>query len=442
MAGAVLASQVLLLTLVQANFKAIIEFNLQSTHRQDAVRALRTIEDAVQRNLPLADVDLPVGVHIHPVDQEVESLPSSPSDRALTALLRERARLDQGTQLSVRFVSFQEFLERELPAEGLSSSAPLPIGLIYCVLEVEPGTRTAFSVQSTPRIFPSSPVLLTFLILSVLFVAAVAFLIALRLAQPLRALADAAQRLTDDQHHAALRVFGPADVRRVQVAFNAMGARLQGIVSSQQALLAAIGHDLRTPLTALKVRAELLADAGERERITRALDELERLTEAALKAAAGASAGEPFQRVDLAGLVSAVCDDLADLGMAVTFEYPPVSPIVTGWPDELARAVRNIVENAVRYGGGADVRLTGDSDVARIVIADSGPGIPEADLERVFEPLVRLEGSRNLKTGGHGLGLHIARNTILSHRGTVHLRNRAGGGLEATISLPREAGRD
>jgi signal transduction histidine kinase len=165
------------------------------------------------------------------------------------------------------------------------------------------------------------------------------------------------------------------------------------------------------------------------------LEEMERLTEATLAAARGGESGEPARPVDLPSLIEAVCDDLADTGSAVSFASLPAAR-VDGRASELRRALRNLVENAVRYGKRAAVSMTVVGGVAAIHVDDDGPGIADDKLTHVLKPFVRLEESRSVETGGHGLGLTIARAIAERHAGELVLSNRAEGGLRATLRLP------
>lgn len=256
--------------------------------------------------------------------------------------------------------------------------------------------------------------------------------------RPLRKMAASADILASDLSFSPIDERGPSDVRLTLQRFNRMGQRLEKTVESQRQLLAAIGHDLRTPITSLRLKIEMLSDPAEQERLLRAVTELERITEAALMAAAaGRSTGKP-ERLDIVSLVESLHEDLAELNQPVDFRVPDEMPIVRGNSDELIRALRNILENAVRYGHRASTSLEAGPQSVRIHVEDDGPGIPESDMASVFEPLVRLEQSRNRDTGGHGLGLHIARSIIEAHGGSISLANRPEGGLIATVTLPRE----
>ncbi len=270
---------------------------------------------------------------------------------------------------------------------------------------------------------------------SVVTVALVAFFISRRISRPLRAIGEAAERLGRGDAGTALdEANGPDEVRRAAAAFNAMGARLRRFVDDRTRMLAAVSHDLRTPITNLRLRVELLDEGEDKARMLETLDELRQTAEATL-AFAREEAGEDPRLVDLSSLVCSVCDDLSDVGQPVTCTAPDRLP-ATCRPAALRRAVRNLVENAVAYGGFASVTVQGTAAEVRVTVEDQGPGIPAAELERVFEPFVRLEASRNRRTGGVGLGLSIARSIARAHGGDISLENRPAGGLRAVLTLP------
>jgi signal transduction histidine kinase len=233
----------------------------------------------------------------------------------------------------------------------------------------------------------------------------------------------------------ALAESGPLDIRQTTRAFNRMGGRLQRFVQDRTRMLAAISHDLRTPITTLRLRAEFVDDEETRAKILETLEEMQRMTEATLAFAREEANAEDTRTVDLAALVDSVCADLADLGQDVAFSGPERLPYACR-PLSLKRALRNLIENAVAYGERARVALAAGDDGLRVMIDDDGPGIPEADFERVFQPFVRLEESRSLETGGIGLGMAIARSIVRAHGGEIELENRRGGGFRVTIRLP------
>jgi signal transduction histidine kinase len=229
---------------------------------------------------------------------------------------------------------------------------------------------------------------------------------------------------------------GPDDVRNAAKAFNEMTDRVTRTMESQRQLLSAVGHDLRTPLTAMRINLEFVEDAELRERLTANLNELQALTESVLSAARGAG-GESKRSIDLSALVESLCADLDDLGEPVTWHAHKPAPLKCR-PDEIRRAVRNLVENAVAYGHRAEVQIQETQEAYEIVVEDEGPGIPDAEQGRVFEPFVRLETSRNSETGGTGLGLTLVKAIAQGHGGGVALENREEGGLRARLTLPRE----
>jgi signal transduction histidine kinase len=255
-------------------------------------------------------------------------------------------------------------------------------------------------------------------------------------AAPLRELAAAADRLGRGESFAPLPEAGPQETRQANAAFNRMRERLDRFIRDRTTMLAAVAHDLRTPITSLRLRAEFVEDEETRNKILETLSEMQAMTEAALAFARDDSEKEPSRPADIVALVESVVDDAADNGRDATFEESP--PITLSCrPVALRRAVRNLVENAVTYGHRARIRVETDAAELRIVVDDDGPGIPPADLERVFDPFVRLETSRSRETGGVGLGLAIARSVMRAHGGDLRLVNRAGGGLSAIAGLPR-----
>jgi len=269
-----------------------------------------------------------------------------------------------------------------------------------------------------------------------LLTGAAAAWIAGRVARPLSALASAADDVARGRNVPHLETRGPADLKRAAEAFNTMSDRVRRTLESHRQLLSAVGHDLRTPISAMRINAEFVTDTDLRDRLVRNLDELQSLTEAVL-AAVRAVPGEETRRIDFAALIESICADLADLGNPIEIEIAGTAPCRCR-PNEIRRALRNLIENAVRYGGTVRVSLEMDADNYTAVIDDNGPGIPPDQLERVFEPFVRLEASRSSATGGAGLGLTLARTIAREHGGDVTLENRGGGGLRAKLILPRE----
>ncbi len=311
-----------------------------------------------------------------------------------------------------------------------------PTPLLIVALEFKDGGWANVLVSSNPLRAPPIIPFIFMLSLSLLGVGTAAALAARWLYKPLNNLASASMALERGEKHTPLPVSGPRDVRNVMEAFNAMATRLEATLQSQQDVLVAIGHDLRTPLTALRIRAAMIEDVVEREKVERSLDQLQSLTEAALQAGTHNLHTEDKEILELGALTESLCDDLRDIHLPVTCEETPGQFLVAGWSDDLTRALRNIIENAVRYGERARVRLRAEGGFYLVEIDDDGPGVPDADMDVIFGPLVRLEKSRNKDTGGHGLGLHIARNAVVAHGGQITLENRPEGGLRVSVALP------
>lgn len=276
---------------------------------------------------------------------------------------------------------------------------------------------------------------ITILAISALAIALVVLISARRITWPLRQLADAAERVGRGERVPPLEETGPREIRAATSTFNRMQGRLQRFVSDRMRLLAAIGHDLRTPITTLRLRAELLDESETRTRMLETLEDMQHMVEATLAFARDEAEVEPPRPVDLNALVESIADDLADLGQPVTFTPGPALPLM-GRPSALRRAIRNLVDNAVRYGGNAEIGVSLRGEEAEVIVQDDGPGLPEDRIEAMFEPFVRLDPSRSAATGGVGLGLAIARSVARHHGGEVTLSNRPGGGLRASLRLP------
>ena len=278
-----------------------------------------------------------------------------------------------------------------------------------------------------------SPQALLPLLLMAMAVVLVAWWTARRVVGPMRALAIGAERLGRGLDAAALPMTGPSEVRDTTQAFNRMKDRLTRFVNERTHMLAALSHDLRSPLTAMRLRIEMLDESEDSIRLKALVEEMQAMVEATLEFARGVAKAEPAATVDLAVLLGDLVSDVG--GDRATLA--PSQPLpATIRPQALNRALRNLIDNAIRYGGTANVKLMQEPGMAVISIADKGPGLPDDQLEAVFEPFVRLEGSRNRDTGGVGLGLAIARTIVQAHGGSVILRNLPGGGVEAVVRLP------
>jgi signal transduction histidine kinase len=227
---------------------------------------------------------------------------------------------------------------------------------------------------------------------------------------------------------------GPRAVRAAIQSFNAMSTRLLATLESQRVVMAAVAHDLRSPITSLRLRAEFVTDADTKERMLETLADMQTMTEAVIDLARAGKSTEEARLLDLNALAESLTQDIADSGAPVSFQTGAAARAMIR-RSEVTRALRNLVENAIRYGGRARVSLEIREGFAAIHIDDDGPGVPADQLEALFMPFARLESSRSQETGGHGLGLTIARMIARGHGGDVTLQNRTPRGLRATLRL-------
>lgn len=256
--------------------------------------------------------------------------------------------------------------------------------------------------------------------------------------RPLSHLARAAEALGRDLNRPPIAESGPSEVRHVASAFNSMQSQLARLMQDRVRIFSAMSHDLKTPVTRLRLRTELLEDTELKTRFAADLELMESMVNATLDFARGMSDRERSQPVDIMALIESIQADAEEIGQSVTVAGDAVGPY-SGKPVALKRCIANLVDNAVKYGERAEVAVNDDGRRLQIRIRDAGSGIPEAELERVFEPFYRLEASRSRESGGTGLGLAIARNIAHLHGGDLALNNASGGGLEAILTLPRAA---
>jgi signal transduction histidine kinase len=272
---------------------------------------------------------------------------------------------------------------------------------------------------------------LIFLVISVVVVSAVA---TYQLAHPIKRFTESVHRFGSDPRLLTMPEIGPRELRTAIGAFNAMQSRIQRFVDDRTFMLAAISHDLRTPLTRMRLRAEFVDDEDQRKRLSRDVDDMQVMIDSALAFFRDDSQDEESTMFDFPELLRTIADDYGDQGIDVAYRGPDRAAF-RGRPFALKRAFTNLVENAVKYAGSPEIELLCDARSMCVVVSDHGPGIPEDAAERVFTPFYRLERSRNRGTGGVGLGLTSARAVVRNHGGDISLHNRPGGGLEVRVTL-------
>jgi signal transduction histidine kinase len=329
--------------------------------------------------------------------------------------------------VSVRRVPVQtdRSADRDESWSGFEQDAVVEAGL-------PDGQRITFTIVGLPS---SGGYLVPILLGSLVSVALlIAFLTARRLARPIRAFARAAERLGVDLTAPPLAVRGPQELRTATTAFNRMQDRLRRFLEDRTQMLAAISHDLRAPLARLRLRVELVADGEQQRKMFDDLDVMNAMIDSTLAFARDDSRQEPRRLVDLGVLVGDICEDVADAGGRVAY-VGPRGVDVPCRPTLVRRAVANLIDNAIKYGAVARVKIVRDSDRVAIIVDDDGPGIPVEEQEKVFAPFYRLD-ARDPGKAGVGLGLSVARTVAREHGGDVTLKNRTNGGLSALIGLP------
>ncbi len=305
-------------------------------------------------------------------------------------------------------------------------------------VQLDNGSWANFTVPvaPAPKLWSDNTMLLTVVVIALVLAGSIWVL--RRLTAPYALLAEAAERLGRDINAESLPEKGPREVRAAAHAFNLMQARLSRFIGDRDQLVAAISHDLRTPVTRLRLRAEFVEDADQRARMLADLEDIEAMTRSVLAFASDTAQPEAREQIDLVSLVESLASDMPHVTLALAPDLPARVKCLAG-PVGLRRAIANLIDNAVKYGGTARVSLALDPAAIRIAVDDDGPGIPPDEMEVVFRPFRRLEASRNRETGGAGLGLTIARSVARAHGGDVMLSNRPEGGLRAEIVLPLTA---
>lgn len=379
----------------------------------------------------------------------VRSLPKGArlgrEDAALMEVLEDRA--GPVAHATVHFTSFRSCIpkaqelwpppppqRRKPPHERDPAFIPPKCRAVQ--LPLTDGTVLSLSLESPAiahnGILAVDPLFLTLLVLAI---AVLAYVVARMASAPLQRLAAAAAELGDDLQREPLPVTGPLEVRRAAEAFNAMQKRLQRTLGERTQMLAAITHDLQTPVTRLRLRLENVGDEALRERLIGDLAAMQALIREGLELARSAESAEPRAALDLDSLLESIVEDAVETGAEAAFAQRSGAVLMLR-PLAMHRLFSNLVDNAISYGGIAQVRVEQGADGVRVHVRDRGPGLAEDELETVFDPFVRLETSRSRATGGAGLGLTIARALAEKDGATLHLRNHPQGGLEAIVHWP------
>ena len=311
------------------------------------------------------------------------------------------------------------------------------IPMQHFMLAGELGDGTWLNVMTSyprppPRLIEPNLLTSIFMSLAILAAGALSFFTATR---SLTRLERAATRFSRGAEVNLLEEKGPGEVRSLIRAFNNMQERLAGFVRDRTRMLASISHDLRTPITAMRLRVELLEDSEDRRKLIDQLDQLQQMSEATLEFARDDASPEPARKTDITALADAVADDFRQMGQQVEIDIRD-RIVVECKPLAIRRLLQNLIGNSITYGGDASVRFHTGREHVEIIVEDRGPGIPDDRIEEMFKPFSRIDPSRSRETGGTGLGLSIARSIARSHGGDLTIANRAIGGLCATVRLP------
>jgi signal transduction histidine kinase len=413
--------QLLNFVLVYFERVTVVEAELPLPDRVAAITEVLDAVPAAERPQILAGMHGPLQVRV----TDRAPAPAAVDHYADIEPLRRRLRVLLGNRpYEVRF------LKRAPDASGANAGPETSVGV-----RLADGSWLIFAAPNRFLVHFSLTQLAVRLGLLTLVVGLLSMIAARRLARPIADFALAAERLGVDTDAPPLAERGPRELRAATRAFNRMQERLRRFIADRTQMLAAMSHDLRTPLTRLRLRTEFIDDRELQRKMLADLDEMSVMVESTLAFARGDGEREPRTQVDLGLLVEGLCEDAADAGSTVTFTGPRGID-VSCRPNALRRAVANLIENAVKYGGSARVAVNQEPERVVIAVDDDGPGIPPEEQEKVFAPFYRLDPSRNRDTGGVGLGLAVARTVARGHGGDVTLANRVEGGLSARLELP------
>ncbi len=367
--------------------------------------------------------------------EPVSNVPDS-AERASRVETRTRQSLaSAGIQASEVRATFTIEQRPERRSGNARSRGPREVQLLFLSVRLAGGQWLNARINTPPPDPLLTARLLAATLLLYLIVLGATLLIARRIARPLRDLTLAADRFGGRGTPAAVKPRGPADLRLAIEAFNAMNRRVVALLDEKDRMLGAIGHDLRTPLASLRIRAESVEPESERERMIATIEEMNATLEDILVLARSGRAREAARPMNVTALADAVVEEFRELGHDAAQE-PSEDIVLTIQPNLMRRAIRNLIDNAVKYGGSARVAVRREDERVLIEVRDSGAGLSTDQLSRVLEPFYRVEGSRSRETGGTGLGLAIATAIAESHGGTLQLANSPGGGLKATLDVP------
>jgi signal transduction histidine kinase len=350
--------------------------------------------------------------------------------------LKQQLQATLGTAYQVSIAPTTDVSRRAIPVSGpLFDMHGTPVQLYDVSVRFPDADGAVFRVTRMPHGYPLPRDLFINLTLLVVILVVALYVTARSITRPLSELAHAADRLGRDVRQPKLEEKGARELRDAARAFNTMQDRLHRYLDSRTRVLAAMSHDLKTPLTRLRLQVETLVEPSIQARLGKELDEMENMVRGALALFRGLDDDEPLGPIDINALLATLQSEFAEMGANVTVQGHALHPFL-GKSRALRRGLTNLVANAIKFGTRA-MMLVEDGAALVIRVRDAGPGIPSDELERVFEPFYRLESSRNRDTGGTGLGLSIARDVAQAHGGSLALTNLPEGGLEALLTLPR-----
>ena len=407
---------------------------LLNAHTQHVTDNVATLVEALEATAPETRNEIlrtmhPAGVRGH-WGEDPAMTSSYPVDPLLQAALQERLGARRAP-----YVGIPGSVPCRRRESEKSPQYPHEPQCQLILIKLNDGSPLQLFLRTPPGVLPPPLPVWWVLLLFFSLIALLAFFAARIATRPLQQLAEAADKLDLAAEDAALEERGSSEVRSSIRAFNRMRRRIRDDLRERTGMLAAITHDLQTPLTRLRLRLEKVADTALRDKLVADMNATQQMLQEGLEFARSLDNSEGMQMLDLDSLLDSLCSDANDSGQDVRY-VTRCQAQVQAHPLALSRAFANLLDNAVKYGQRAEVSMQRTTAECRIAIRDFGPGIPAEELDKVFIPFYRLEQSRSRQTGGSGLGLAIARNILRQHGGSITLKNHAQGGLEATVTLP------